>query len=329
MRARHFLSITDIGPDNLCRLIDKSLAIAEGREEDIYPLEGKIIGIYFKGPSTRTRTAFTTGAIRLGGQVIQYGVSDLQLSTGETYQDTGRVLSGFLDILVMRSNGSIAEMEALAEQNDMAVVNAMSENEHPTQAIADLVTIREALGRLQDVHVLYVGEGNNTASALAFAAAQTCGVRLTLITPPGYGLPEPDLELAQLLARRNDAVIEHHHRIALPPKNVDVVYTTRWETMGVPKADPGWRARFVDYRVTSSLMRKVSKPAQTIFMHDLPAVRGAEVEEEVLGGPQSIVFRQAQHKLTSAMAILDWCVGGSLTATDLDIDRIEQEVVMV
>ena len=328
MRARHFLSITEIGADGLCHLIDKSLAIAAGQEEDDRPLEGKIVGIYFKGSSTRTRTAFTTGALRLGGNIIQYGQTDLQLATGETYQDTGRVLSGYLDILVMRSNESLADMAALAEQSDMAVINAMSENEHPTQAIADLVTIREALGRLQDVHILYVGEGNNTASALAFAVAQTCGMRLTLITPRHYGLLESDLERAIALAARHEAVIEQHHDIDRPPSNVDVVYTTRWETMGVRKPDPAWRAKFAPYRVGRELMRKVSKPSKTIFMHDLPAVRGNEVEDEVLDGPQSRAFRQANHKLTSAMAILDWCVSGAIAPTGFEIEPLVEKAVM-
>ena len=320
MKARHFLSITDIASKDLCRLVDRSLAIAGG-ENKKRPLEGKIVGIYFKGSSTRTRTAFSTGTIRLGGQIIQYGPRDLQLATGENFRDTGRVLSGFLDVLVIRSNESLTEMAALAEQEEMAVINAMSENEHPTQAIADLVTIREALGRLHDVHVFYVGEGNNTASALAFAAAQTAGMRLTLITPWGYGLPESDLEKANMLAIGNGSVIEHHHDIDKAPKNVDVVYTTRWETMGVPKADPDWRAKFVDYSVTSGLMGRVSKPAGTIFLHDLPAVRGAEVQDDVLDGPQSRAFRQAKHKLTSAMAILDWCVSG-LPAAEEDSREI-------
>ena len=307
MRAKHFLSISDLGPENLCYLIDKSLAIASGREKDARPLEGKIVGIYFKRSSTRTRTAFEVGALRLGAQTIHYGPNDLQLVTGETFQDTGQVLSGFMDILVMRSNEPLAEMKALAEQSDMAVINAMSENEHPTQSIADLVTIREALGRLQDIHVLYIGEGNNTTCALAFAVAQTSGMRLTIVTPERYGLPNSELERANILAKRHEAVIEQHHRIDRLPKDVDVVYTSRWQTMGVPKSDPNWRAKFEPYCVTPELMAKVSKSSRTIFLHDLPAVRGAEVLDEVLDGPQSRAFQQAKHKMTSAMAILTWC----------------------
>jgi ornithine carbamoyltransferase len=191
----------------------------------------------------------------------------------------------------------------------MAVINAMSEDEHPTQAIADLVTIREALGRLDDVHVLYIGEGNNSASALALAVAQTPGMQLTLVTPEGYGLPNDKLASARSVAKTCGAGIEQLHDLSRLPKRVNAVYTTRWCTMGAAKNDPAWCEKFEPYRVTTELMAEVSKPSGTIFLHDLPAMRGQEVVDEVLDGPQSLAFRQARHKLSSAMAVLSWCVG--------------------
>jgi ornithine carbamoyltransferase len=289
-------------------MIDESLKIAAGDAGRTKPLAGMIAGIYFRGTSTRTRTAFTVGALKLGASIITYGPDDLQIKTGETIQDTARVLSGYLDILVIRTNASIAEMNALAAQDRMAVVNAMSENEHPTQAIADLVTIKEALGRL-DVHVLYIGEGNNSAAALALAVSMTPRMRLTVITPEGYGITPAVLETARRLALEHGSSIEQHHDINNLPREVDVVYTTRWQTMGVPKADPDWLEQFKPYSVTKALMAQVSKPSgRTIFLHDLPAVRGMEVTDEVLDGSQSRAFRQAEHKLNSAMAVLSWCV---------------------
>lgn len=305
---RHILSLVDVGPQNLSRLIDDALAIAQGRgASDEPPLRGKIAGICFKGTSTRTRTAFTVGALKLGAEVIAYGPKDLQVVTGESMQDTTRVLSGFLDFLVIRTNESIDEMRTLAAQDKMAIINAMSDNEHPTQAVADLVTIKEALGRLHDVHVLYLGEGNNSAAALAYSVAMTEGMKLTLITPEGYGLEQSVLETAKGFARHSGAVVTQHHDVDSVPKNVDVVYTTRWQTMGVEKQDADWQSKFKPYAVTQKLMARVSKRAKTIFLHDLPAVRGAEVEAEVLDGPQSLAFRQAYHKLTSAMSVLKWC----------------------
>lgn len=308
MGVRHLLTLAEIGERNLSRLVEDSLAIAARGDAVAKPLAGKIVGVYFRGTSTRTRTAFSVGAMRLGAGVMAYGPHDLQINTGESISDTARVLSGFLDVLVVRTNDSFAEMRAFASQGEMAVVNAMSENEHPTQAIADLVTIKEALGRLEGTHILYLGEGNNSAAALALAVALTPDMRLTLVTPEGYALPEADLKAASELARERRSVIEQHHRVDRLPRGVDVVYTTRWQTMGVPKSDPHWLEKFEPYRVTQELMGEVSKPTGTIFLHDLPAVRGAEVVDEVLDGAQSLAFRQARHKMTSAMAVLSWCV---------------------
>jgi len=309
------LSLAELGATELARLVDRSIEFAAshsnvGNELKSLPkpLENKIVGIYFRIPSTRTRSSFTAGAIRLGARTIAYGPTDLQLVTGETIEDTARVLSGYLDALVIRTNGSLAEMKALADQSEMAVINAMSENEHPTQAIADLATIKERFGRLAGIHVLYLGEGNNTATALALAVAQTPGMKVTFITPEGYGMPEPFLEEARLLAARHGAMIERHHSMDEPPRDVDAVYTTRWQTMGVSHANPNWREKFWPYSVTPELMAQVSKP-DTIFLHDLPAVRGEDVYAEVLDGPQSLAWRQARHKMFSAMAVLEWCLG--------------------
>jgi ornithine carbamoyltransferase len=304
---RHILSLADVGPENLASLVDDALAIASGRGVSEQPLRGKVAGVYFRGTSTRTRTAFTVGAMKLGANVISYGPNDLQLNTGESIQDTARVLAGYLDILVIRTNESVEEMRTLAAQDEMSIVNAMSDNEHPTQAVADLVTIKEALGRLHDVHIMYIGEGNNSAAALALAVALTGQMKLTLVTPEGYGLPYDILERADKLGRPSGSVVEQHHDVNSLPAGVDVVYTTRWQTMGVPKSDPDWLKRFEPFRVTQEMLAAVSKPAGTIFLHDLPAIRGSEVVDEVLDGPQSLAFRQARHKLTSAMAVLKWC----------------------
>jgi ornithine carbamoyltransferase len=311
MTVRHVLSVTELGADNLAHLVRQSLLISAGEVKR--SLAGKVVGIYFRGTSTRTRTAFTVGAMHLGASTIAYGPNDLQIVTGETIEDTARVLANFLDVLVIRTNQSLAEMRALANQDKMSIVNAMSDNEHPTQAIADLVTLHEEFGRLDDLHVLYLGEGNNTAASLALAVAQTPGMSLTLVTPEGYGVDEGILETANQLAVIHDAHIEHHHRIDRLPSNVDAVYTTRWQTMGVPKAELNWMEKFEPYRVTQALMDRVSKPAGTIFLHDLPAVRGGDVDDEVLDGPQSRAFRQARHKMTSAMAVLEWCAGNAVT----------------
>jgi ornithine carbamoyltransferase len=308
MMATHLLSLEGLGAKMLTRLIDRSVKFASSRGVIQKSLAGKIVGVYFRKPSTRTRSAFTVGALRLGAQTVAYGPNDLHLVTGETIEDTARVLSGYLDALVIRTNDSIAEMIALADQNEMAVINAMSDNEHPTQAIADLSTIKEYFGRLEGIHVLYLGEGNNTAAALALAVAQTPGMKVTFVTPEGYGIPEPLIKQAHRLAKTHGAAIEHHHRMDKLPRNVDAVYTTRWQTMGAPHADPNWIGKFWPYSVTPAVMTEVSKSSGTIFLHDLPAVRGEDVHEEVLNCPQSLAWRQARHKLFGAMAVLEWCL---------------------
>ena len=186
----------------------------------------------------------------------------------------------------------------------MVVVNAMCRAEHPTQAIGDLATIEEAFGRLDGVHVLYVGEGNNTAAALARAVALTPGMRLTLATPEGYGVASDVLAWARKAAGERGSVVEQTHDASRLPRGVDVVYTTRWQTMGEPKAGTDWREKFIPFRADEELRGRVSKPSGTVFMHDLPAVRGEDVDDAVLDGPSSLAFRQAQHKLSSAMAVL-------------------------
>ena len=308
MSARHVLSILDLDTETLARRVDDALAIARGRWEGHKPLDGKVVGVYFRRTSTRTRTSFTVGAMKLGASVISYGPNDLQIATGETVKDTARVLANYLDALVLRTSGPIEEMRDLTRQSRMSIVNAMSENEHPTQAIADLAALKEVFGTLEGRHVLYLGERNNTASALAYAFALMPHMHLTLVTPEGYGVPEAMIEEARQIGERNGSLIEEHHDVDRLPRGVDAVYTTRWLTTGVERDEPGWQEKFRPYGVTPGIMARVSKE-RTIFMHDLPALRGADVLDEVLDGPQSIAFRQAYHKMTSAMAVLHWCIG--------------------
>jgi ornithine carbamoyltransferase len=307
---RHLLSVSDLESETLLSLVENAVAIADGRWRDRRPLADRVVGIYFRKTSTRTRTSFTVGAMKLGAHVISYGPNDLQIVTGETVPDTARVLANYLDALVIRTNESMEEMRQLTNQDRMAIVNAMSENEHPTQSLADLAALRERFGRLSGLHLLYLGEGNNSASAIALAVARVPGMRLTLVTPEGYGLPSCFVEGVQGTAAAHGSEIEHHHDVHRLPRGVDAVYTTRWLTMGVQRADAGWLDKFRPYTVTPEVMDEVSKPdGSTVFLHDLPAMRGYEVLDEVLDGPQSIAFRQAYHKMTSAMAVLDWCLG--------------------
>lgn len=309
MPVKHLLSVSDLDSETTLALVEDAVAIAEGRSAVVHRLAGRVVGIYFRKSSTRTRTSFTVAAIKLGAQVIAYGPNDLQIVTGESISDTARVLANYLDAIVIRTNETVSEMRQFASQDRMAVVNAMSEQEHPTQSLADLAALREHFGRFSGLHLLYIGEGNNSASAISLAVARIPGMRLTVVTPEGYGLSGEFIDQVRATAAANGSEIEQHHDMGRLPRGVDAVYTTRWLTMGVERKDSNWLPLFRPYTVTPAVMAEVSKAGGgTVFLHDLPAMRGYEVLDEVLDGAQSIAFRQAYHKMTSAMAVLSWCL---------------------
>lgn len=308
MSARNVLTVTEVGAANLARLVNRSVEIAAAEGVVDKTLTDRIVGVFFKKTSTRTRTSFTAGAMKLGADVITFGPEDLQIATGETLEDTGRTLAGYLDALVVRTNEDVGDMRALAAQGNMPVINAMSSDEHPTQAVADLSTLQEHFGALDGVHVLYVGEGNNSCAALALATALTPGMRLTVRCPEGYGLGAPVLTLAEQLAAEHGGRVEHGYDVGDLPA-ADAVYATRWHTMGVSKDDPDWRDKFLPYRVTDTLLDRVTAAGgEVVFLHDLPAMRGDDVTDAVLDGPRSLAWRQARHKMFSAMAILEWSI---------------------
>ena len=305
---RHVLSILDLSPAEVSYVCHRAIDIKRA-PSDLATLRGRTVGVHFRKTSTRTRVGFTVGAGRLGATVITLGPADLQTNTGESLQDTARVLAGYLDVLVMRTNESVQEMQIFAGYPGMSVINALSADEHPTQALTDLTTMLEHFGRLEGLSVLYCGEGNKTAAALALALSRISGTRFTLATPHGYGLTPPTLATARSLAAIHGAEIEETHDLRGVVAPVDVVYTSRWQEMGVEKADRGWKQAFAPFRVTQALMDRVSGQ-RTVFMHDLPAVRGEDVDDAVLDGPRSLAWMQAQHKMFSAMAVMEWCDRG-------------------
>ncbi|WP_460068177.1 ornithine carbamoyltransferase [Streptomyces sp. YKOK-I1] len=311
MTARHLISLDDLTDADLRHLVDRGAAFSQGTARPGGVLDGTIAGIYFRRTSTRTRTAFSAGALRLGARIIAYGGGDLQTNTGETSEDTGQVFSRMLDVLVARTADDPAEMRGWAAQHRMSVINAMSSDEHPTQGLTDLSTLMCRFGRIEGLRLLYVGEGNNTAAALALGLSRFAGTALDLRTPPGYGLAPDILARALAHAERSGATVTERHTMDELPKDVDVVYTTRWQTTGTSKPDADWRERFAPFQVTRDLW---THSPDALFMHDLPAHRGEEVTAEVLDGPASIAFDQAENKMHSAMAVLEWCRGGNAGA---------------
>ncbi|MDC2959310.1 ornithine carbamoyltransferase [Streptomyces gilvifuscus] len=304
---RNLISLADLRPEQLARIVARAVEFGRGDVED-RPLAGRQVGIYFRKSSTRTRTSFWSGATRLGADVITFGPDELQLSTGETVEDTSRVLAQYLDALVVRTNGDVEEMRRLGTSPDLAVVNALSLDEHPTQAIADLSTLTEHFGSLAGRHLLVVGEGNSSGAALALAGALVPELRITLLCPEGYEVPKSTLDLVDELSGGQHRVVQITDPDAVEGP-VDAIYTSRWQTMGVPKADPDWLASFEGFRIDREFFDRYSGP-DTVFLHDLPAVRGQEVTDEILDGERSLAWRQAYHKMTAAMAVLEWCVVG-------------------
>ena len=304
--ARSLISLDDLSDAELFGIVQRSVAFAEHRANPGNPLGGMVAGMYFSRPSTRTRTSFAAGALRLGAGIVTLGPAELQLSTGETIEDTGRVLAGMLDILIARTAGDPELLRDWAGYGGMAVINAMTADEHPTQAIADLATMSQRFGRLAGLRILYVGEGNNSAAALALGLSRCPGVSFELRTPPGYGLSASVLKRAMVSASRSGAIVTEEHDMSGLPADLDVIYTTQWQTTGTTKPTADWRETFAPFQVRQSMWRQSPR---AVFMHDLPAHRGDEVTAEVLDGPASIAFTQAHNKMYSAMAVLEWSRG--------------------
>ncbi len=298
-----FLSLDDVDAGELHEIVGRSVDVLARPERWEQRLSGKVIGTYFAKTSTRTRTAFTTAALRLGASVVPYGPADLQLNTGESLHDTGRMFGVMLDGLVMRTAGPLEDMRLVARSGDLPVVNAMAAQEHPTQGVCDAATMLRHFGGVDGLSVLYVGEGNNTAVALGKILSTYRGVTVVFATPKGYGLDATLLGSLQEKAAASGSRIVETHDLDSVDVTVDVVYTTRWQTTGTAKPSADWREDFRPFYVDDAVM---SRWPDAVFMHDLPAHRGDEVKGSVLDGDRSIAWEQARMKYGSAVAILEW-----------------------
>lgn len=306
--TKHLLSIADIEQYDFLLLLERSTAFSLPHSTPPNSLAKRSIGIYFRKTSTRTRTSFVVATVRLGGFPLVYGPADLQTNTGESIEDTVRVLSGYLDALIVRTAGDPAELRAMRTVDRLPIINAMTADEHPTQAISDLSILIRKFGSLSGLRIMYAGEGNNTAASLALAASRIAGMEFVALTPKRYGLSSIVLRRVAELSKQFGGKVEEYHEASEVSAPFDVLYTTRWQTTGTEKSDPTWREQFARFRVSNSMMSAFGRTPGVTFMHDLPAVRGEDTDSEVLDGPCSIAFEQADQKLYAAMAILDWCI---------------------
>ena len=298
MKGKDFLSVADLSSDGVAQLVERAYKMKRGKGER--PLAGKEFALLFEKPSLRTRVSFEVGIRRLGGTCTYLSQQDVGLGVREPEADIARVLDRWVDGIIARVF-SHRSLELLAEYCEIPVVNALSDLEHPCQAMGDLLTIQEHKSRLSDVNVAFIGDGNNVAASLALACASV-GANFTLASPEDYQIPTPALEEAKRRAARNESKLDWVSDPSKAVQDADVVYTDTWVSMGQEDEKAHRIAVFGAYKVDEELV-KSAKP-DFLFMHDMPAYRGQELSEGMIDHPNSVVFDQAENRMHAQNAIL-------------------------
>jgi ornithine carbamoyltransferase len=296
---RDFLTLWDLSPDEIRYIVSRASELKAGSDASKCPLLGRSVGLIFEKASTRTRVSFETGIYQLGGQAIYLSSREIQLGRGETIGDTARTLSRYLDAIVIRTFEH-ERIEQFARSATVPVINALTDLHHPCQALGDLLTIQEKKGALKGVHLAYVGDGNNVANSLIEAASRM-QFDLTVACPEGYE-PDPEvLESAREEARSELLILRDPREAA---GRADAVYTDVWVSMGQEGESDDRKKKFRNYQVNDALLGCAKKDA--IVMHCLPAHRGQEITDEVIDGPMSVVFDQAENRLHAQKALLEF-----------------------
>jgi len=294
---KNLISIGDLTKQELCDIIELAVSVKRERSQGIFSngLKHKTIGMIFEKPSTRTRTAFEVAMVELGGYPIYLNWNDLQLGRGETTADTARVLSRYLSCIVVRANSHSTIID-LAKNASVPVINALSNVEHPCQLLADLMTIYEKRGRLSGLKLAWIGDGNNVCNSAILSCA-LMDMNIDVACPPGYEPNDAILRRAQELS--SVRVLRDPLEAATA---ADVLYTDAWVSMG-DEATAAVRARaFAKYRIDNAVLDAANSDA--IVLHCLPAHRGQEITDEVMDGPHSVVFDQAENRLHAHKALL-------------------------
>jgi ornithine carbamoyltransferase len=295
---RHYLSVADLSATEIERLLEQALRLKRSAISD-RPLPGKKAALVFQKPSLRTRVSFEVAMLDLGGHALYLSPAEIQLGQREGVVDAARVLSRYVDLIVARVYLH-SDVVGLARHATVPVINALSDLEHPCQILADLLTLRERFGRLRGLKLAYVGDGNNVANSLALAAPRL-GVHMTLGCPSGY---EPD---GDVLARAEGSIeIMHDPRRAVEGANA--VYTDAWYSMGQEGEAELRRPIFQAYQLNADLLAHAAPDA--VAMHCLPAHRGQEITDEVLDGPASVAYDQAENRLHAQKALVLELLGG-------------------
>jgi ornithine carbamoyltransferase len=301
MADKHFLSLKDWSREELELLFERSAALKANPESYRTALEGQSLAMIFQKPSTRTRVSFEVGMHQLGGQALFLSSNDIQLHRGESIADTARVLSRYVNGIMARVFAHQDVLD-LARHGSVPVINGLSDLLHPCQALADYFTLRERRGDLAGLKMAYVGDGNNVAHELMFGAVKL-GMRFSIGCPKGY---EPNPLIYKSAAREAQKLGGPAPEITADPAEAvagaDVVYTDVWTSMGQEAESRKRLADFQGFQVTSALMARAS--SECVFMHCLPAHRGEEVAADVIDGPQSVVFDEAENRLHVQKAVL-------------------------
>jgi ornithine carbamoyltransferase len=304
---KDLLAISDLTSMELDDVLQLSASLKKLRKQGRMhqPLKGKSLGMIFEKSSTRTRVSFEVGMYQLGGQALFLSANDLQIGRGEPVADTARTLSRYLDGIMIRTFAQ-ATVEELARHASIPVINGLTDLHHPCQALADLFTIREKRGKLKGLKFSYVGDGNNMAHSLIEACVKA-GMHISLACPPGY---EPDAGImreAKLVAAQTGSEVRLSNDPGKAVTNADIVYTDVWASMGQESEHAKRVNAFRGYQVDAKLMKMADPKA--LVMHCLPAHRGEEIAAEVIDGPQSAVFDQAENRLHTQKAVLEMLLG--------------------
>ncbi|MCS7311693.1 MAG: ornithine carbamoyltransferase [Acidobacteria bacterium] len=301
-KVRHFLDTDDVSIETLRGLLQLAQAVKQAPERYAHELDGRVLGMVFQKPSTRTRVSFEVAMLQMGGHALYFNAQDLQLGRGETVADTARVLSRYVDGIVARVFAH-ADVVTLARYASVPVINGLSDYLHPCQVLADLLTLWEKKGRLEGLRLAYVGDGNNVCHSLLLAGSRL-GLHLRVATPPGFE-PHPEVvDRARSYARSSGGRVLWTSDPGEAVAGADAVYTDVWASMG-QEHERAYRVQvFRPYQVNATLMGQ-ARP-DVIFMHCLPAHRGEEVTDDVIDGPASVVWDQAENRLHTQKALLLW-----------------------
>lgn len=302
MKGKDLISIHDLSREEVDQILDTThiLKMKQKLGEIYHPLKGKTLGMIFQKSSTRTRVSFEVGMWQLGGYALFLSANDLQLNRGETIADTARNLSRYLDGIMIRTF-SHQDVVDLAEYGSIPVINGLTDLLHPCQVLADLFTIREKKQSLEGLKLVYIGDGNNMAHSLMFGGAKT-GMNIVICSPSGFE-PDPEVtRLSRLDASKSGATITIQDDPIEAVKTADIIYTDVWTSMGQEEEYEKRLQSFKRFQVNSALLENAKE--DVLVMHCLPAHRGEEITDDVIDGPRSIVFDQAENRLHVQKAIM-------------------------